>query len=646
MVTGNAGGSVAIVGIVFVLVLLGVLIAQTAQQGRPRGRTGLRGARGFVGKIGATGLTGPTGPLGPTSGATGATGNTGCTGATGPQGVPGISSNTGATGVTGGTGPTGPQGVPGISSNTGATGAIGPTGQTGPIGPTGGTSLVIFGDTGSATGPPITITADNATNAQGATVEFIASGSTVHLALSDAAQNIFLGFQAGVANISGGQNIALGAFAMSSISNGADNIAIGPNSLNDMISGLGNIGLGDGLGQVTSGNLNIALGFSAGSDYKTSDSRNIVLGQAAGLAGESNATRIGFRAGNATVQTKCFIDGIRGITTGNNDAISVVIDSAGQLGTATGSFGIGPTGSTGPTGPNGFSNLVIFGDTGSATGPPITITADLATNAQGATVEFIASGSTVHFALTDAKDNIFLGSQAGITNAAGSQNIGIGVFALGSLTSGAGNIVIGPAGLGSVDSGVGNISFGDGLGSITSGSNNVALGFGAGDRYTTSDSNNITIGNAAGLAGESNATRIGFANAINNPTKQTKCFIDGIRGITTVNNDAISVLIDSAGQLGTVSSSVRYKENIQDMGSKTDRLMKLRPVVFTMKNDNLKSERYGLLAEEVHSVFPELVIYNKEGQPETVRYENLAVMLLNEFQKLRQLFSESRGGKC
>ncbi len=97
------------------------------------------------------------------------------------------------------------------------------------------------------------------------------------------------------------------------------------------------------------------------------------------------------------------------------------------------------------------------------------------------------------------------------------------------------------------------------------------------------------------------------------------------------------MLIDSAGQLGTISSSRRFKEEIADMGELTDRLLELRPVVFRYKPGVQEGERpleYGLIAEEVAEVFPELVVYD-EGKPFTVKYHLLSAMLLNELKKTR-----------
>ena len=117
-----------------------------------------------------------------------------------------------------------------------------------------------------------------------------------------------------------------------------------------------------------------------------------------------------------------------------------------------------------------------------------------------------------------------------------------------------------------------------------------------------------------------------------------RAFIHGIRFRTTDTADAIPVLIDSEGQLGTISSSGRYKESIQDMGKHSALLNELRPVTFRYKKpfaDGTKPIQFCLIAEEVAEVFPELVVLDEQGKPETVKYHLLSSLLLNELQKLR-----------
>src|SRR6185436_9701201 len=115
-----------------------------------------------------------------------------------------------------------------------------------------------------------------------------------------------------------------------------------------------------------------------------------------------------------------------------------------------------------------------------------------------------------------------------------------------------------------------------------------------------------------------------------------KTFVAGIRGITTGVADAIPVVIDSNGQLGTISSSIRFKEDIHDMADASRRLLRLRPVTFRYTQayiNGAKPIQYGLIAEEVAEVFPELAVRGADGQVETVHYETLNVLLLNELQK-------------
>jgi hypothetical protein len=102
-------------------------------------------------------------------------------------------------------------------------------------------------------------------------------------------------------------------------------------------------------------------------------------------------------------------------------------------------------------------------------------------------------------------------------------------------------------------------------------------------------------------------------------------------------------MIDSQGQLGTTSSSRRYKQDIKDMGATSSRLMALRPVTFRYLKPYANGEKpiqFGLIAEEVAETFPELVVRNKEGQPETVKYQDLTPLLLNEVQKQAKTIAE------
>jgi hypothetical protein len=212
----------------------------------------------------------------------------------------------------------------------------------------------------------------------------------------------------------------------------------------------------------------------------------------------------------------------------------------------------------------------------------------------------------------------------------GTSNSSLGFQALHRNTTGNFNTAGGHQALYGNTTGQWNTAYGHwALGALASGGSNVALGHMAG--YHIRDSRNIMIGaGQTGAASDYGVIRIG------KETYQTKTYIAGIRGVTTIVPDAVPVFIDRAGQLGTINSSRRLKEDIQPMGSVSERLRDLRPVTFRYKQpyeDGSTPVQFGLVAEEVAQVFPELVIYSEDGEPETVSYHLLATLLLNEFQK-------------
>jgi hypothetical protein len=222
--------------------------------------------------------------------------------------------------------------------------------------------------------------------------------------------------------------------------------------------------------------------------------------------------------------------------------------------------------------------------------------------------------------------NTGLGSNTLSVNLGGNENTASGASALRENSSGSGNTGTGYSALRNNAHGTQNTAVGRGALENATGTGDIALGYSAGSNLTTGGGN-IMIGNV-GVAAEAATIRIGSA--------QTRAFIAGIRGITTGASDAVAVLIDSNGQLGTVSSSRRVKDNIADMDASSNALMKLRPVTFNYKADKNASRRalqYGLIAEEVADVYPELVAHSADGQVETVMYQYLPSMLLNEYQK-------------
>jgi hypothetical protein len=178
-----------------------------------------------------------------------------------------------------------------------------------------------------------------------------------------------------------------------------------------------------------------------------------------------------------------------------------------------------------------------------------------------------------------------------------------------------------------VNTGNDNSAFGTAaLSGNTSATGNRAIGQYAGANLTTGHAN-IDIGNG-GVAGESSTIRIG------NSTAQSAAYIAGIANSNIMGGAA--VMVSPRGQLGVASSSRRYKEDIQPIGEASARLYALRPVAFRYRKPDeqgRKPVQYGLIAEEVAETFPELVVYNERGEPETVAYQTLSVLLLNELRK-------------
>src|SRR4029077_5868607 len=224
------------------------------------------------------------------------------------------------------------------------------------------------------------------------------------------------------------------------------------------------------------------------------------------------------------------------------------------------------------------------------------------------------------------------GYQALVHNTTGSNNTANGAAALYHDGTGSSNTVIGTAALYNSMGNNDNTAIGSGaLLLLAFGSGNIALGAGAGGSVRLSD-NNIFIGSQGDFFDYSDTIRIGAS--------QTRTFVAGIRGVTTGNTDAIPVLIDSAGQLGTTSSSRRFKKEITPMDRASEAILGLNPVTFHYKSDRTGMPQFGLIAEEVAEVNPDLVVRDKNGEIYTVRYDAVNAMLLNEFLKEHKAFLE------
>lgn len=234
-------------------------------------------------------------------------------------------------------------------------------------------------------------------------------------------------------------------------------------------------------------------------------------------------------------------------------------------------------------------------------------------------------------------DNAFVGAGAGNFTLSGSENSGFGDTVLAALTSGSNNTAVGSMSLMDITSGSNNTAIGRNAGGMTTGSRNTLLGHSTGSSYASSESDNILIGfSVNGTASESNVLRIGSGTGTGNGQLNLS-HICGIYGKTSSSGTA--VFISSGNVLGTTTSSLRYKTRVADIGSDSDLLMSLRPVSFHYKDEVLKErgdtdiKQYGLIAEEVVKLDPELVMLDANGKPDAVRYHFLVPMLLNELQK-------------
>jgi hypothetical protein len=318
-----------------------------------------------------------------------------------------------------------------------------------------------------------------------------------------------------------------------------------------------------------------------------------------------------------------------------------------------------------PTGASGNFSAGLGALPPATTGANDTAVGDGALQVNTTGYQNTAVGSAALAANTTGYFNTASGYEALYSNTTGTLNTANGVLALFGNTTGIQNTAVGSLALksnnGSGNTAIGNIAMwnisgsyntavgGNTLLNYASGSNNTAIGYAAlsanGSLVAVGD-NNIAIGYFAGqnIASASNNIEIGnYGYATDTGTirigtypTQTSAFIAGIWGATTQSSGAVPVLVDSNGNLGVMSSSRRYKEDIQDMADASSGLLHLRPVTFRYKkpySDGSQPIQYGLIAEEVAEVYPDLVAHSADGQIETVKYQVLDSMLLNELQK-------------
>jgi Chaperone of endosialidase len=362
-----------------------------------------------------------------------------------------------------------------------------------------------------------------------------------------------------------------------------DNTAEGNNALFNLTSGINNTAVGAGaLHDNTTGGYNVAIG-SRALFNNTTGSFNMAVGtQALTNNTASYNLAIGYRVG--------FMN-----TTGNH---LTGIGAGALLSNTSGSF-----------------NTAIGAD---------------ALNNNNIGHDNTATGNAALLSNTTAVNNTATGSRALLSNTSGSFNTAIGASALFRNTTASFNVAVGVSALANSTGGENTAIGRAALFHNTSGSQNIALGVNAGLNLITGD-NNIEIGNA-GAADDSDTIRIGAT--------QDRTFIAGIRGTQPPVGVILPVLIDVNGQLGTTISSRRFKHEIKPIDKESEAILALKPVTFHYKSDQTNTPQFGLVAEEVAEVNPDLVVRDKNGEVYTVRYEAVNAMLLNEFLKEHKTVQE------
>jgi hypothetical protein len=242
-----------------------------------------------------------------------------------------------------------------------------------------------------------------------------------------------------------------------------------------------------------------------------------------------------------------------------------------------------------------------------------------------------AAGDHALWIAESAATNVAIGASALYATLDGHEQVGFGKGAVAQNASSFWETAVGAGAL-ALDVGYLSTAIGSGALSTTLGGHNAALGYLAGASHLTGGSN-LYIANP-GAADEESTVRIGSV-------VQTRAFLAGVRGVTA-GPGPLLVVVDPGGQLGTPVSSIRYKEDVADASSASGRLLGLRPVSYRYKNQEDDRPQYGLIAEEVERVLPELVVCDPSGETRTVLYDEIPALLLAELQKQKRRLTEGQ----
>ncbi len=446
-------------------------------------------------------------------------------------------------------------------------------------------------------------------NAGPATTDVVIDMNGFFTAPTDLNNNTAVGAAALASSTTGSQNTAIGADALAANATGSSNTATGANALLSNTTGIANTASGvAALSSNTTGSTNTASGVDALESNTTGYSNTA---SASGVAALQANTTGSLNTASGSYALSANTTGIYNTASGV-EALSSSTTGGNNTATGAGALSFSTTGSNNTATGVDALEANFTGSDNTATGYQA-----LENNTGGG-----PAGSA----------NTATGFQALLNNTTGGNNTANGASALLANTTGIDNTADGTAALTSNTTGIANTASGvSALNFNTAGNHNVALGYEAGLNISTG-SYNIDIGNVAvptdGVAASSGVIRIGT------PGLQTTTFIAGISGVTAAGG--VEVFVNGNGQLGTMNSSRRFKEQITDMGDGSSKLFQLRPVNFFYKreyDDGSHLLQYGLIAEEVAEVYPEMVAYGSDGQILTVKYQMLAPMLLNEVQK-------------
>lgn len=438
--------------------------------------------------------------------------------------------------------------------------------------------------------------------------------------------NNFLGQRTGNLTLSGASyNNAVGDSALFSITSGDKNVAIGQGALKSLTSSTGNVAIGYGAGRslTESSGYNTIIGFQAG--IKTAIDRNTFIGCEAGFmntTGKYN-TFIGHQSGyRNTISNNCIAIGYRALNsqTGRQDNpepdnIAIGYESL---------LNCNPTSAT-----NGSKNIAIgtWALSGTTSGAYNTAVGYAAAYTNDYSFYNTAFGyeSLKGIGITG-DGNTALGAQSLYYNSSGWENTGVGKGSLYTTSTGASNTAVGAASAYKNSTGNNNVAVGAGaMFTNTVGNNNTAVGYQA-DMASNYYTNSTALGNGAEALG-SNEIRLG-----NNDITTLRCM-----GAYTgyVSNGRVELYVDPNGKIGIINSSAKDKSSVLPI-EEADWVYQLRPVTYTCSSDPAGKTQYGLIAEEVAAVKPDLVNFSTDGLTGNISYNQLIAPLIKTIQEQKK----------